>query len=116
MSNGSWSYPVVETDVKDRAQGRCLYVYVAAALDGEVIEKDKPIVKLIDNLPEDPGRRREEIEKEVEVRRTHLRRRHEAGGPKEEAAKETAAEIERLHGPGTARARGETPSDGGGGA
>lgn len=101
MSNGSYSYPVVETDIVNRPRGRMLKIVVACYQDGGEIDRSSPIMKgPVHLLPDDDARLEEMIENEVERRRSQLRKRHEGDEAAETRALSVAEEVAQKVGEG----------------
>lgn len=71
-----YEYPI-RCDVVDRPRGKCVRIFVCCCYDGELLNETSPIVEPIAKLPNDPDERRAFLRRQVEVRRTQLRKRHE---------------------------------------
>lgn len=100
MSNGAWTYPVVETQIVDRPRGRMARVVVAAHLDGEEVRRASPImVGPVDQFDSEQELR-DRIDRDVEIRRRQLRKRHEGDTEAEARARSVLDDVEREMGSG----------------
>lgn len=115
MSNGTWTYPVVDTEIVDRPRGRMARVVVAAHLDGEEVRRASPIVVGPLHKFDDEQELRDRIDRDVRLRRRQLRDRHEGDAEAEARARSVLGDVEREMGPEGA-AGGTADASGGGGS